>query len=169
VPYDAREVANFFLDYADSREVPLTHLGLQKILYFAHAWYLAKYNVPLIGHKFEAWEYGPVIRVVFDQLKFLNRRKIDVRLKKIDPFTGAPFDAKYDFNDNTKVFLKNIFDYYGRIDPRALVDLTHEAGGAWEKVWKSTSQRSVVGMYIPDEAIKLWILRDGGREGMIRH
>jgi uncharacterized phage-associated protein len=169
MPHDAREIANFFIDKARTQDVTLTHLSLQKILYFAHAWHLAKYDRPLLGHRFEAWQFGPVIRVVFDQLKDLKARNIDRRLQKIDPSSGRMVDAAYQLTNDEQLFLKNIFAYYAQFDARKLVDLTHERDGPWDRVWKTAGDRAVVGMYIPDNSIKLWILRDGGREDMIRH
>ena len=47
-PYDARAVANFLLDLADERSVPLTQMSLLKILYFAHGWYLAIEKYPTL-------------------------------------------------------------------------------------------------------------------------
>jgi len=40
--YDARGIANYLLDYADSKRQSVTTMSLLKILYFAHAWHLAK-------------------------------------------------------------------------------------------------------------------------------
>ncbi|MDX8441876.1 Panacea domain-containing protein [Mesorhizobium australafricanum] len=169
MPHDARAIANFLLDRAQQQGIKLTHLSLQKILYFAHAWYLAKYDRPLLGQKFEAWKFGPVIRVVFDQLKSQKDRIIEERLLKIDVVSGKMAEATCDISSEDQKFIDSIFSYYASFDAGKLVDLTHEKGGPWEKVWKSAAERSVVGMYIPDESIRLWILREGGREGLIRH
>jgi uncharacterized phage-associated protein len=67
--YDARAIANFLLDYAAAKEQPVTIMSLLKILYFAHAWHLAKCGRPLTGQPFEAWKYGPVSRVVHEQFE----------------------------------------------------------------------------------------------------
>lgn len=167
--FDARAVANFFLDHSEEVNSPVTHLGLQKILYFAHGWHLAKYGGPLIGQRFEAWRYGPVIRVIFDQLKIYKDQPISDRLQIVDARSGKFVIAEHAFSSEISSFLRDIYGYYGRIDPRKLIDLTHEPNGPWEKVWKSGATRSVVGMYIPNDAIRLWILREGGSEGVIRH
>lgn len=169
MPYDARQVANFLLDASVKDRRPITHLGLQKVLYFAHAWHLAKYSTPLVAQKFEAWKYGPVVRVIFDQLKIFKSQPILYKLQIVEPQSGEFREATYSFGEELSRFLQDIYEYYGKIDPRKLIDLTHEPDGPWEKVWKSGAGRSVVGMYIPDDAIKLWILREGGREGSIRH
>ncbi|WP_313617856.1 Panacea domain-containing protein [Agrobacterium sp.] len=163
MPYDARAVANFFIETAWREKNSLTHLSLQKIIFFAHAWHLAKYGNPLIGQKFEAWQYGPVVRVVYDQLKDCKDRPIDKRLRKLDLTSGRWVEVECDFKDEEMSFLSNLFQYYSKFHAGKLVDLTHDKEGPWEKIWNMSVDKAVPGMIIPDEDIKLWILRGGGR------
>lgn len=58
---DGREVANYILDYANDNGIPMINLGLQKITYFCHVWFLISVGKPLIKQNFEAWEFGPVL------------------------------------------------------------------------------------------------------------
>jgi uncharacterized phage-associated protein len=164
MPEDARSVANFFLELAWTRDGQLTHLPLQKILFFAHAWHLGKYNEPLLGQKFEAWKFGPVIRVVYDQLKGLGKAPISRKLEKLDVCTGEMKEAVANLNDDKRGFLTDIFSYYYGFHSSHLVDLTHERGGPWQKVWEKAERDVVPGMLIPDESIRLWVLRLGGSE-----
>lgn len=48
---------------------PMSHLKLQKLLFYCDAYHLAYFDVELIDDKFEAWVHGPVSRKVFDSLK----------------------------------------------------------------------------------------------------
>ncbi|MBA3519059.1 MAG: DUF4065 domain-containing protein [Rhizobiales bacterium] len=73
-------IANYFLDRADAGGQPISPLSLLKILYFAHAWHLAKSGEALVGQPFEAWQYGPVNRVVYSQIKQFGRSPIQGRL-----------------------------------------------------------------------------------------
>ena len=57
VPYNAIAVANYFIDKAKADGVPLTHMKLQKLIYFAHGWHLALYGEPLIDEEIQAWEF----------------------------------------------------------------------------------------------------------------
>lgn len=52
----------------------MSHLKLQKILYFVQAFHLAYFDQELIADDFEAWVHGPVSRVVYNELK--NQSKI---------------------------------------------------------------------------------------------
>lgn len=49
------EVAKYFL-----AKEPMTHKKLQKLCYYAQAWYLANFGEPLMSSVFEAWVHGPV-------------------------------------------------------------------------------------------------------------
>lgn len=158
---DARAVANFFIDRARHENVPLTVMTLLKVLYFAHAWYLAKFHVPLIGQPFEAWQYGPVNRVVYDQYKHLGKKKIEEKAKSFDPIRLEFLPTVYKFDAETEKLLGNVFDYYSKFHAFQLSDLTHEKGGPWDTVWSEAQDRAVPGMVIPNELILAWFQRSG--------
>ena len=63
------KVVNFFLAFANSKGDFLTNLKLQKLVYYAQAWYLANYNKPLFNDDFEAWIHGPVMGKLYRSLK----------------------------------------------------------------------------------------------------
>jgi uncharacterized phage-associated protein len=154
--HDARAIANFFLDRAQARGVELSIMTLLKVLYFGHAWYLAKEDKPLIAQPFEAWEYGPVNRVVYDQFKNFGKDGITMRAVSFDPRKAAFLATPYSLDENTEEFLSNIFDYYSQFHPYRLSDLTHEKGGPWDAIWSAAATRAVPGMYIPNELIASW-------------
>lgn len=157
MPYDARAIANFFLDYGASKGQAITTMSLLKILYFAHAWHLAKTNKPLVGQPFEAWQYGPVSRVVYDQFRKLGGKPIEGRASVLNVATAQFEVAAYDqVDEDAREFLRNIFDYYSQYHPFRLSDLTHEKGSPWEQVWTEASRRSVPGMVISNESIRNW-------------
>jgi len=64
-PGRAEFMPDQFSDYliwaAREQGEALTNLKLQKLLYYAQAWYLALYNRPLFDEDFEAWVHGPVL------------------------------------------------------------------------------------------------------------
>ena len=70
--YTASDIANWFLgaidrDSGDS----ITHLKLQKLIYYAQAWSLAlpSRGYPLFDEDLQAWAHGPVAESVFHQHK----------------------------------------------------------------------------------------------------
>src|SRR5689334_20980325 len=108
--HDARAVTNFFLDRAERAQAPITIMTLLKVLYFSHAWYLAKYRRPLIAQPFEAWRHGPVNRVVYDQYKESGNEPITKRAVSFDPELLAFKPTVYKFDLELEEFLSNIFD-----------------------------------------------------------
>jgi uncharacterized phage-associated protein len=63
--YDPRVVANAIIDRAAQEGQPVTHIALQKLLYFAHGLFLLRHRKPLVSGYFEAWTYGPVHPAVY--------------------------------------------------------------------------------------------------------
>ena len=163
MPFDARAIANLFLDMAAESGRALTPMSLLKIVYFSHAWHLAKYSLPLVGQKFEACKYGPVNRVVYDQIKKYGSSDVVEKLKKIDISTGLYVDVYCEIDEEKSIFLKNIFDYYSEFHPYKLSDLTHEKGTPWDIVWSEAENGAVPGMIIPDQLILEWFEKTGGR------
>lgn len=51
--YDPREIANGILNEGDRLGRPVTHLALQKLLYFAHALFLIERKQPLVSGYFQ--------------------------------------------------------------------------------------------------------------------
>ncbi|MEM9279419.1 MAG: type II toxin-antitoxin system antitoxin SocA domain-containing protein [Pseudomonadota bacterium] len=156
MPHDARSIANFFLDQAEANGVALSHLKIQKLLFFAHAWNLAKFDQPLIGQPFEAWKYGPVVRVVYDQLKSYKSKSVVTRLTRIDPTTGEFTESYSNYNSETRELLSSIYYFYGQFHALKLSDLTHQKGGPWDRTWGKAKISAVNGMIIPDNLIKSW-------------
>jgi uncharacterized phage-associated protein len=154
--HDARAIANFFLDRAEKTGVALTIMTLLKVLYFAHAWYLAKSGKPLIAQPFEAWRHGPVNRVVYDQFKDYGERVLNKRAVSFDPSALKFRPTEYSFDAETIEFLCNIFDYYSKFHPFKLSHLTHEKGGPWDIIWTAAEKRAIPGMIIPNELIAAW-------------
>ncbi len=160
---DARAIANYFLDCADECGQPLSPMALLKVLYFAHAWHLAKFKTPLVAQPFEAWERGPVNRVVYEQIKKFGKSAISERLNVLDPISVKFVPASCEMSNELKQFLSNIFAYYGRVHPFKLSEITHVSGTPWDIVWQAAEKSAVPGMWIPDKLILEWFEKTGGR------
>jgi len=61
--------ANIVADYILKLYGPMSHLKLQKLLFYCQAYHLGYFELPLFDEDFEAWVHGPVCRDVYDQLK----------------------------------------------------------------------------------------------------
>lgn len=152
--YDVRDVANFTLDYADERGVEITNLALQKLLYFAHGWFFSIFDEPLIKNKFEAWQYGPVQRVLYDQFKTLKDRPIrGVRATFIDPASGESVLKDYSILEIHAEVVRSVLQKYERFSAGQLVNKSHAEDSPWEFVWQQAEEAIYPGMRIPDNLI----------------
>jgi uncharacterized phage-associated protein len=157
MPHDARAVANFLLDYGESKGQPLSIMSLLKILFFAHAWHLAKTGEALVGQPFEAWPYGPVSRVVYDQFRQSGSRPITSRAGVLNTATARYETARWEaIGPQTKELLRNVFDYYSQYHPFRLSEMTHQRGAPWDQVWHDATRRAVPGMVISNDSIRDW-------------
>jgi uncharacterized phage-associated protein len=88
MPYDVRSVANLVLDFADQIQAEVSNMTINKIVFFLHAWYLAKTGSPLVSAKIEAWDYGPVFRELYWEFKGFGKERIAARAMRRNPQTA---------------------------------------------------------------------------------
>ena len=150
--HDGRAIANFVLDYCDAKGRPVTNLALQKIVYFCHVWSLVKFERPLVKHKFEAWDFGPVLPYLYREFKKFDRLPVRARATQISPVDGNSRIVEYSFDPQTIELLQEIVEFYSRMRAGDLVELSHAAGGPWYEVWNHAGQVKP-GMQIDDARI----------------
>lgn len=150
--YDVRAIANLVLEEVEKVGRGMTNLHLNKTLYFMHVEYLACYSKPLLSAKIEAWEYGPVFREVYGQFKTFGRNEILGRAMKVDFDSGEPVIARVEVSEEEETFLKSLVRYYSEMPASLLVEMSHEKGGAWDKVWNHKEEINA-GMEITTELI----------------
>lgn len=66
---NVNDVVDYIVLKMDEGQVALTHLKLQKLLFYVQAWSLALRNERAFNARFQAWVHGPVSRTVFDRFK----------------------------------------------------------------------------------------------------
>lgn len=153
--YDARALANFVLDRADVLRVGISNMHINKIVYFAHGWFLALRGQKLVDQPFEAWEYGPVVQDLYHRFKRFGKDSITERATVLDKATGEYVPARCEVAVDDLGLLTQVVDFYARIPPSKLSDMSHESGGPWDQVWNYNG-KSNPGMFITDNAIAEW-------------
>ncbi len=95
------EVVNWFLSQATDEE-PLTHLALQKLLYFAQGWNRVWNQRWLFDNDCEAWIHGAVFRSVYEDFKKFTYHplpKVNIRVHlDEDELAVLEFVKKYYFD-----------------------------------------------------------------------
>jgi uncharacterized phage-associated protein len=123
--YDARQIANWFVQRAQSEGRQLTIMSLLKLVYIAHGWHLEMRKSPLIPNKIEAWKYGPVIPDVYNAFRG-DGVIVNQPLQGHQPQLSAADEH----------LLEEVYRIYGRLPATTLSDLTHKRNGPWEQATK---------------------------------
>jgi len=161
-PYDARTVANFILNLADASSMPLTQVKLYKIIYFAHGWYLSSWDKPLISQYFEAWEYGPVVRVLYSNFKLFKGGPIKSRAKKFNIYKNSIEEIEESISSLDAKFIGDVFSEYRNHTAWQLSDMTHVSGSPWDTVWNSSEGIGRVGLRLKNSEIRRHFLASYG-------
>lgn len=149
---DVRAVANFVLDRASANGRSVTNMSVNKIVYFLHGWFLAKYQEPLVNAKIEAWKHGPVFRELYSEFRQYKNGPIKGRAKKFDLIAGEEIYCELAVDMAVGEFLTELIDHYSGFSASALRGLSHVEGGPWDRVWNHEGD-SNPGMQISDELI----------------
>lgn len=129
--YDSRAVANYFIRKAD--ENGLDPLQIMKLTYIAHGFMLGAHDRPLLEDDVEAWQYGPVVRRVYNMLP-----SGATAVKK------PPTDDDANFDEDAKAILDVVFKKYGGASGLRLSNLTHRPGSPWKKTWDNFGKNAVI-------------------------
>lgn len=145
--YSAESVANSFLDLARRDQKSLTNMQLQKLVYIAHGYHLARTGAPLFHNNIHAFEWGPVIPNLYKTLRQYGAG--DVR--DFIQTDGAPIG-----DDAAEMeIIREVWQDYKEFSGLELSDLTHRKGSPWSETWR-TNQFGV----ISDELIAEHYRRD---------
>lgn len=149
--YTPQHVANFFLEKAESENVPLSQLKLIKLVYIAYGWYLALKNAKLFNEQIEAWKHGPVIPSIYHEFKDYGQNPIDRFAYELDLDTYEAVIPKIPADDEeTRLILTKVWAAYKKFTGWTLRNKTHEPDSPWSRVYKE-GQR---GIRIKDEDIR---------------
>lgn len=122
-PYTASDIANWFLGAID-RDAgdAITHLKLQKLIYYAQAWALAlpQRGAPLFDEDLQAWAHGPVAESVFQEFRGNSWEALPAPEK-------MPEIAQED-----EEHLREILDVFGEYSAKQLEKMTHNEA-PWQR------------------------------------
>ncbi len=160
MPFSAAAVANEFLRLAYADRRPVTPLKMQKLVYFAHGWYLAVTGRPLISESVQAWKYGPVIPTLYKEFKEYGDEPIPFPAMTFVPGKGKSVVSLDDEGTTDEVALarqviQRVWAEYGSLTAEQLSSITHDEGSPWD----STPHKDVAGTEISDDKIKEYFLR----------
>jgi uncharacterized phage-associated protein len=132
--YDPRVVANAILSRANADGLPVTHIALQKLLYFAHGLFLVRHRRPLVSGYFEAWTFGPVHPAVYAAFKVSGSDPISEVAKRKDLRSGSMIALPALRDPAALKVIRQTLSAFGDLSAGQLVQLSHARDGPWEVV-----------------------------------
>lgn len=124
----------------------MTNLRVNKLLYFAQGYSLAKYGKPLFNEQIEAWDHGPVVPSVYHAYKGFGKNVIEDTSPQRELFS----DENYNI-------LLNIYSAARSISTKGLVDYTHKKDAPWYDVYYTKNNK---GGIIPQEDIRRYFIKN---------
>lgn len=145
--YPASVIAYAFVEKGIEEGQFVTQMKLQKMVYFAHGYHLAKYGEPLITEKFEAWKFGPVVEDIYQTYKLYGSDPImdtfflpkPPRAYRYKPLSETAVDAV----EYTWKVTKNL-------SGAQLSQWSHLDGSPWAKIYDAANPSAA----IPEESIR---------------
>jgi uncharacterized phage-associated protein len=126
------DVANYIIQLANENQEEyfwcsewITHLKLQKMLYFVQAAFLSNLNKKAFDEKIMAYQYWPVVESIYQKYKLMKRLPLDVEDWWSDDC----------LSDGDKKAIKRVREIFWWYSSSRLVEMTHQ-----HDPWRLTNQ-----------------------------
>ncbi len=127
----------------------ISNMKLQKLLYYCQGFYLASQGQPLFEEEVVAWQYGPVVPVVYHKFKRYGA-------------SGIPNEeaSVCDRLDAMQVYwIDQVFDYFGQFSAIKLMNWSHS-----DLPWIETDIKSNISRVTMADYFRPFILNEPRQE-----
>lgn len=151
--FSAKEIAIWFLmkNNAEVREHEatnddyevyegITHLKLQKLLYYAQGISLGMFGKPLFEENIEAWQHGPVVREVYSCFCSFGRNNIEIRMDE----QKEDIIKRIENNREVSEILNLTYDNFAIYTAWQLRQMTHEDNTPWDITQKTKGLGAII-------------------------
>lgn len=146
----AIDIANWFINQFDKESGDVvTHLKVQKLLYYSEAWSQILLNKELFEENLEAWAHGPVVREVFNEFKDSGWQPLSITRDLI----VMPGDVES--------VLDQVMEAYGEASAKTLENMTHK-DKPWIEARGSLDPEARCNVVIPKAAIESYFTKKYG-------
>jgi len=162
--YDAKAVANYFLELGNVSGEQISPMKLQKLIYYAHGWTLAVTGNPLVSEKFQAWKFGPVLPSIYKEFRYAGNSPITqlATVQQYDQIGSTEYQTPQipatPEHEVTRRILQRIWETYGSYDAVTLSKMTHVPEGPWAKIVTQRPSTLTDGVEIPDDLIRRYFV-----------
>lgn len=136
--YNAIDVSECCIYYAQENRTPISNLQLQVILYYIQAAFFAKFDRPCFNEKIMACKYGPVVEEVYRRYSYMSSSPLSM-----DEKPTAIKDQEH--TDLIRKVCLNFANWSAGL----LIHKTHQGDP-----WKTNFQEGLRDIEIPNEDLK---------------
>lgn len=108
----------------------MDQMKLQKLVYLAHGWNLAINGEPLVKDTIEAWDGGPVMRMIWNHFRDFGYNEEHLLEDKI---TSKAFKA--DLSESERDIIDHTWTKYGGYSGLRLSGMTHRPRTPWSNAY----------------------------------
>lgn len=112
--YNVLEVAKYIIYHEKSEGRTVSNLRLQKLLYFIQAKFLIEKEEPCFTEKMEAWNYGPVVPIVYSAYRYYGSMPL--------PCENS---SNFSIDESDKEKIDSMLDSCSEYSTSTLVEITH--------------------------------------------
>lgn len=127
--YKVLVIADHIIERCNEMRSPISNLKLQKILYFVQAEFLVTIGEVCFRETIEAWDFGPVVPIVYQRYKVYGSANIPYYQSRI----------RYRIQPDDLEILDGIIDECAGYSASMLVEITHRQT-PWKKAYRSASK-----------------------------
>lgn len=146
----ASDLAKYIVHKANGMNVSITHLKLQKILYYVAGVFAGALNERAFRDSIEAWQYGPVVRNVY--IEFCSWGALPLLCDE---------DVSLDYNEEQKGIVDFVIEQKIGMSGRELVNATHREA-PWKKYEDCIAEKPEISFqdlrnyFVHSEEVKQW-------------
>ncbi|SDR86601.1 Uncharacterized phage-associated protein [Mucilaginibacter mallensis] len=132
--YSASLIAAAIVQKAIDEGDPVTQMKLQKMVYFANGYNLAKRDQKLIEEDFQAWKFGPVVPTIYNDYQLYGNMAISNFDKSRSIYGSLGFDES-SLGEDAKDAINYTWKATAHLSAADLSKWTHKEDGPWAKVY----------------------------------
>jgi len=122
-PITANDVADWFINRVDRNGGDIiTPEVVQRLVYFAQAWYLANTGRPMFKDEIQAWATGPMVPSIFERFEHLAAASL------------PDIENAREIRGDRAELLEQVQEEYGSYSRRKLGELAREEGSPWHQM-----------------------------------
>ena len=128
--YNALDICRYIINYSNDKNYDISNLKLQKLLYFIQIYFLIETEKPCFYNEIEAWDFGPVIPIAYNEYKQYASTHIPYIKQYIEYDKNSIWNSKrVDYNNNIisnddKYLINAVVDKLANYTATDLVNIT---------------------------------------------